>query len=256
MIKLFEIYEDIISKKYWSKFDEYLVNNRSLIEVDDTKVNELLGEADLLIFDAFGINPSEPGKYFIGGSARLFKNPMLLKVLNELDENFPLTIGDLDVLVPGKAEWETLYKNYTNPESDFLKKIGKKIGEKNIPIVMQRFKKQWEQYGGKIYRPGGTKDGLKLTKNDIEAFDVWDPSKVKDTVDINVRSTEEILKDAVKVDGHYYMNIYDVFDYKTKLNREKEKEILKKLRVFLDGSQTPQEAEILFKDVYNILKEE
>jgi hypothetical protein len=254
-MKLFEVYEDMVSKKYWSQFDEYLINNTSLNEVDSVNLNQLLSEANLLIFEAFGINPSEGGKYFIGGSARLFKSPMLLKVLNELDKSFELTIGDLDVLVPGRTEWDTLYKNYTNPDSEYLKKLGKKIGEKNIPIVMERFKKQWEQYGGKIYRPGGTKDGLKLSKNDIEVFDEWKPNLVSDAKDFSVRSTEEILKDSVNIGGYYYMSIYDVFDYKSKLNREKEKKILEKLKKFLDGSQTPQEAEILFKDVYNILKE-
>lgn len=255
-MKLYTIYENMVSTKYWSSFDNYLVDNTTLSEIDTANINGLLNEANLLIFEAFGIDPSESGKYFIGGSARLFKNPMLLKVLNKLDKNFPLVIGDLDVLVPGKQEWETLYKNYTDPNSQFLKKIGEKIGEKNIPIVMERFKKQWKQYGGKIYRPGGTKDGLKLSKSDIEAFDVWDPSQAADAKDINVRSTEEILKDAVKIGDYYYMSIYDVFDYKSKLDRNKEKKIVEKLKKFLDGSQTPQEAEILFKDVYNILKEE
>lgn len=255
-MELYAIYENMVSTKYWSNFDNYLVDNTTLSEIDTANINQLLNEANLLIFEAFGIDPSESGKYFIGGSARLFKNPMLLKVLNKLDKNFPLVIGDLDVLVPGKQEWETLYKNYTDPNSQFLKKIGEKIGEKNIPIVIERFKKQWKQYGGKIYRPGGTKDGLKLSKSDIEAFDVWDPSQAADAKDINVRSTEEILKDAVKIGGYYYMSIYDVFDYKSKLDRNKEKKIVEKLKKFLDGSQTPQEAEILFKDVYNILKEE
>lgn len=255
-MKLYAIYENMVSTKYWSNFDNYLVGNTTLSEIDASNINELLKEANLLIFEAFGINPSERGKYFIGGSARLFKNPMLLKVLNKLDKDFPLTIGDLDIIVPGRQEWETLYKNYTDPNSQFLKKIGEKIGEKNIPIIVERFKKQWKQYGGKIYRPGGTKDGLKLSKSDIEAFDVWDPSQAADAKDINVRSTEEILKDAVKIGGYYYMSIYDVFDYKSKLDRNKEKKIVEKLKKFLDGSQTPQEAEILFKDVYSILKEE
>lgn len=255
-MKLFEIYEDVVSKKYWSGFDQYLINTNNLNEVDATNLNELLREANLLVFEAFGIKPSEPGKYFIGGSARLFKSPMLLKVLNELDKNFPLVIGDLDVLVPGEKDWEKLYDNYTNPNSEFLNKISKRVGEENIESVVQRFKKQWERYGGKIYRPGSTKDGLKLSKHDIEVFDVWDPTRVKGAVDFDVRSTEEILRDAVKIGGYYYMGIYDIFDYKSKLNREKEKEILKKLRKFLDGTQTPQEAELLLKDVYNILKED
>ena len=253
-MKLFEVYQDMIITDSWSGFDDYLVNNTVLSEVDSVNINQLLSESNLLIFDAFGIDPSQAGKYFIGGSARLFKSPMLLKVLNELYKNFSLTIGDLDVLVPGKKEWDTLYKNYTDPDSQFLKKLSKRIGEKNIPIIMKRFKKQWEQYGGKIYRPGGTEDGLKLSKSDIEAFDVWEPRLAKDAKNVEVRDTEEILKDAVKVGGYYYMSIYDVFDYKSKLDRNKEKKIVEKLKKFLNGSQTPQEAEILFKDVYNILK--
>jgi hypothetical protein len=253
-MKLFEVYEDIVSTNTWLGFDSYLVGNTPLSEVDSVNINQLLSEAKLLIFDAFGIDPSQAGKYFIGGSARLFKSPSLLKVLNELDKDFDLSIGDLDILVPGKKEWETLYKNYTDPNSQFLKKLGKIVGEKNIPLVVDRFKKQWKQYGGKIYRPGGTEDGLKLSKSDIEAFDVWELRRDKDAKDVDVRSTEEILKDAVKIGGYYYMSIYDVFDYKSKLDRKKEKKIVEKLKKFLNGSQTPQEAEILFKDVYNILK--
>jgi hypothetical protein len=242
----------MMSSEAWSKFDQYLANETSLNEVDAVNINDLLDQANFLIFEAFGINPTEGGKYFIGGSARLFKNPMLLKLLNEIDKSFPLTIGDLDVVIPGKEEWETLYNNYTNKDSEYLKKLAKKIGEKNIPIIMERFKKQWEQYGGKIYRPGATKDGLKLSNKDIEAFDEWRPDLAKDARDISVRSTSEILGDAVKVGNHYYMCIYDVFDYKSKLGREKEAAIVKLLQKFLDGSQTPQEAEILFKQIRNI----
>jgi peroxiredoxin family protein len=254
-MKLFEVYQDMMSDDVWSRFDDYLANETSLAEVDATNMNDLLNESKFLIFEAFGINPTERGKYFIGGSARLFKNPMLLKVLNELDKNFALSVGDLDVVIPGKEQWKTLYNNYTNKDSEFLKKLSKKVGEKNIPTIMERFKKQWERYGGKIYRPGATKDGLGLSKRDIESFDEWRPDLAKDARDIKVRSTSNILSDAVKVGDYYYMSIYDVFDYKSQLDREKERDIVEKLEKFLDGTQTPQEAEILFKDVYNILKE-
>lgn len=255
MMKLFEIYENIMSSETWSRFDEYLANEVSLTEIDAVNINELLGEANLLIFDAFGINPSQGGKYFIGGSARLFKNPMLLKVLNELDKGFPLSVGDLDIVVPGEEEWKKLYSNYTSKDSEFLKKLGKKIGEKNIPTVVERFKKQWDEYGGKIYRPGGTKDGLGLSKKDIEAFTEWRPDLARDAAEgVKVRSTKQILSDAVKIGNHYYMSIFDVFDYKTKLGRDKELPIVRLLQKFLDGSQTPQEAEILFKNIRDILK--
>ncbi len=252
-MKLFEVYQDMMASETWSKFDDYLANETSLTEIDATNVNELLKESNVLIFEAFGIEPSQAGKYFIGGSARLFKNPELFKVLNQQFENFPLTVGDLDFVIPGESEWKTLYNNYTNKDSEYLKKVGKIIGEKNIPVVMERFKKQWEQYGGEIYRPGP--NGLKLSKKDIEAFTAWRPDLASDAEDgVKVRSTSQILKDAVKVGGRYYMSIYDVFDYKQKLGREKEQAIVKLLGKFLNSKQTPQESELLFKNIGAVLE--
>lgn len=252
-MKLFEVYQDMMASETWSKFDDYLANETSLTEIDATNVNELLKESNVLIFEAFGIEPSQAGKYFIGGSARLFKNPELFKVLNQQFENFPLTVGDLDFVIPGESEWKTLYNNYTNKDSEYLKKVGKIIGEKNIPVVMERFKKQWERYGGEIYRPGP--DGLKLSKKDIEAFTAWRPDLASDAEDgVKVRSTSQILKDAVKVGGRYYMSIYDVFDYKQKLGREKEQAIVKLLGKFLNSKQTPQESELLFKNIGAVLE--
>jgi len=252
-MKLFEVYQDMMASETWSKFDDYLANETSLTEIDATNVNELLKESNVLIFEAFGIEPSQAGKYFIGGSARLFKNPELFKVLNQQFENFPLTVGDLDFVIPGESEWKTLYNNYTNKDSEYLKKVGKIIGEKNIPVVMERFKKQWEQYGGEIYRPGP--NGLKLSKKDIEAFTTWRPDLASDAEDgVKVRSTSQILKDAVKVGGRYYMSIYDVFDYKQKLGREKEQAIVKLLGKFLNSKQTPQESELLFKNIGAVLE--
>lgn len=253
-MKLYEVYKDIESSKTWARFDEYLHNEGSISEIDAVNINELLNESNLLIFEAFGINPSENGKYFIGGSARLFKNPALLKVLNDLDKDFSLSVGDLDVVVPNEEQWKTLYDNYTNKDSEFIKKLGKKIGEKNIPTAIDRFKKQWERFGGKVYRPGKGKDGLGLSKKDIEAFIDWRPDLVKGAKDINVRSTEEILSDSVKLGGRYYMSIYDIFDYKSKLGRKKEEAIVNLLKKFLNSSQTPQESELLFKNIKNILK--
>lgn len=243
----------MMASETWSKFDDYLANETSLTEIDATNVNELLKESNVLIFEAFGIEPSQAGKYFIGGSARLFKNPELFKVLNQQFENFPLTVGDLDFVIPGESEWKTLYNNYTNKDSEYLKKVGKIIGEKNIPVVMERFKKQWEQYGGEIYRPGP--NGLKLSKKDIEAFTTWRPDLASDAEDgVKVRSTSQILKDAVKVGGRYYMSIYDVFDYKQKLGREKEQAIVQLLGKFLNSKQTPQESELLFKNIGAVLE--
>lgn len=253
-MKLFEVYESIVSEKVWTRFDDYLANETSLTEIDAVNINELLSEANFLIFEAFGISPSQSGKYFIGGSARLFKNPMLLKVLNKKFENFPLSVGDLDIVVPGKKEWQNLYKNYTDKDSEFMKKLGQKVGEKHIPTIIDMFKKQWNESGGKIYRPG--KDGLGLTNLDMEAFTEWRPDLAGDAAEgVKARPTNQILKDAVKIGGRYYMGIYDVFDYKTKLGRDKELPIVRLLEKFLDSKQTPQQAEILFKNIGDILGE-
>tara|TARA_R110002153_G_scaffold274304_1_gene448261 strand:+ start:73 stop:834 length:762 start_codon:yes stop_codon:yes gene_type:complete len=249
-MKLFEIYENMNSSDIWSRFEDYLSKETLLQEIDSSNVNELLSESRLLIFKAFGINPEQKGTYFLGGSARLFKNPKLLKVLNQIDRSYPLAIGDLDFVVPGEQEWKNLYKNYTT-DSSFIEELGKKIGEKNIPTVVSKFKKQWERYDGKIYRPGST--GLKLSNKDIEAFDEWRPDLAGDAKDLSVRPTEKIMSDSVKVGGYYFMNIYDVFDYKSQLNRKKEKAIVGLLSTFLDGSLTSEEAEKLFKDIQSIL---
>ena len=257
-MKLFEVYNDLMVEKAWKKLDEILLNADILQEADPTKLNDLLNKSKILIFDAFGINPSER-KYFIAGSARLFKNPMLLKALNEMDSRtWSMDIGDLDVIVPNESDWQNLYKNYTTPDSDFLKKIGKSIGEKNIPKVVELFKKQWKDFGGKIYRPGLGKNGLGLIKEDMEVFTYWDPkiAKVQGTNDFNVRDDQTILKDAVNIGGFYFMSIYDVMDYKSKLNREKEIELVKFVNQFMEQGETPQAKEQLFKNIYTLFRTE
>jgi len=50
------------------------------------------------------------------------------------------------------------------------------------------------------------------------------------------------------------MSIYDIFDYKSQLGRKKEEAIVDLLKKFLNSSQTPQESELLFKNIKNILK--
>jgi hypothetical protein len=266
-MKLYETYQNIISDGYWRRLDEYLIGQESINEVDAVNLNQLLNESKFLIFEAFGINPSDGGKYFIAGSARLFKSPNLLKVLNELDKSFPLVIGDLDVIIPNKEQWDTLVNNFTNEDSEFLKKLSKKIGEKNIPIVMEKFKKQQES-GYVVYRPG--KGGLGLTDSDIEVFDEWRPDKVKGGENVRVRTTSEIMSDAVQIGGFYYMNVRDVIDYKWQLNRDKEKEILNLIGKYVKDvdnlkpkeGESPEElekrksrgSESLFKNIHRILK--
>lgn len=98
------------------------------------------------------------------------------------------TIGDLDIVIPNEELWV-------------------KAGLTN------------ELKNGGIYRP--TKDGS------IEAFTIWAPQKAGGQyANVKVRSTDEILNDADLINGYYYMNMSDVAEYKTKLGREKEQEIV------------------------------
>lgn len=250
-MKLFEVYEDIMFTEAWRKLEEVL-RSELFQEEGDSKLDELLNLADLFIFKAFGINPKQKGSYFISGSARLFKHPTLLKVLHEFDSSFELVIGDLDVVVPGEKEWNTLKKNYLNTDSDYLKEVSQKIG-KSPEDIKNAFLKQEGNWGKGIYRPGNGEGGMGLVNADIEAFTIWDPSRAKGAKDMSVRNQGEILKDSVNIGGHYYMNIYDVFDYKSKLNREKEQQIVEFLKQYLSGQETPQNAERLFRQIGKVI---
>jgi hypothetical protein len=52
------------------------------------------------------------------------------------------------------------------------------------------------------------------------------------------------------------MNIYDVFDYKSKLNRDKEKKIVEFLKIYLSGAKTPKRAEELFMQIGEVIGKE
>jgi hypothetical protein len=250
-MKLFEVYEDMMFTEAWRKLEEVL-QSELFQEEGDSKLDELLNLADLFIFKAFGINPTQKGKYFISGSARLFKHPTLLKVLHEFDSSFELVIGDLDVVVPGEKEWNNLKKNYLNTDSEYIKEVSQKIG-KSPEEIKNAFLKQEGNWNKGIYRPGNGEGGMGLVNADVEAFTIWDPSRAKGAKDMSVRNQGEILKDSVNIGGHYYMNIYDVFDYKSKLNREKEQQIVEFLKQYLSGQETPQNAERLFRQIGKVI---
>lgn len=108
------------------------------------------------------------------------------------------TIGDLDIVIPDEQLW--------------------------INAGLQE-----ELKNGGIYRP--TSDGS------IEAFTIWDPSKAGGSyADVRVRSTNEILDSAELIDGYYYMSISDVADYKTKLSRDKEQEIVNLINQYKESN--------------------
>jgi hypothetical protein len=108
------------------------------------------------------------------------------------------TIGDLDIVIPDEQLW--------------------------INAGLQE-----ELKNGGIYRP--TSDGS------IEAFTIWDPSKAGGSyADVRVRSTNEILDSVELIDGYYYMSISDVADYKTKLSRDKEQEVVNLINQYKESN--------------------
>ena len=108
----------------------------------------------------------------------------------KLREAFGLssTINDLDIVIPNENLW--------------------------INAGLQEELKK-----GGIYRP--TQDGS------IEAFTIWDPSRAGGAyADVKVRSNNQILADATLINGYYFMSMKDVADYKTKLSRDKEQDVV------------------------------
>lgn len=122
-----------------------------------------------------------------------------LYLFPELREIFNLkgTLGDLDIIIPDKNLWI-------------------KAGLKN------------ELSKGGIYRP--TSDGS------IEVFTEWNPSKAGGAyADTQVRSTAEIMRSSNSIGGYYYMSLADVIDYKVKLGRDKEQEVVSLVKQYLNG---------------------
>jgi len=113
-----------------------------------------------------------------------------------LREAFNLTgsIGDLDMVFPRKEDW-----------------------------IKGGLEENWNKGG--IYRP--TDDGS------IEAFNVWDPSRAGGAyADVKVRETNQVVADGTLINGYYFMSLEDIMDYKTSLNRDKEKDIVQLIQQY------------------------
>jgi hypothetical protein len=208
-MKLSELY---LREIYLRQFCEELEESFTLQEEATTAaLSNLLKKAEKTIFPRFGIKSSDAGKYFIAGSARLHLYPQLSAILND-------KIGDLDIIIPGKKEWEYL-KQY--------------LEKNNLPYNK-------EEYAAGIYRPQDTPE--------IEAFTVWDPSKADPSKfkDSKVTSTEQLLRTSNRkpVGGYYFMSMFDVIDYKMKLNRDKEKAVTNLLFQYIDAKSEEEKQKL------------
>ena len=124
-----------------------------------------------------------------------------LYLFPKLREAFELTgtIGDLDIVIPDRQFWENA-----------------NLGD------------EFDKTG--IYRPS--------EKYNIEVFSVWDPSKAGGQYkDVTVRSLDEILEDSDLIGNHYYMDLFDITDYKLKLNRVKEKKVVELINSYNNSDE-------------------
>lgn len=208
-MKLLEIYlKEVLVNEVWGEIEESL----QIDEAITGKLSSLLKQADELIFEPFGITKDDHKKYLVSGSGRLYLYPAIRKAF-ELTEP-----GDLDLIIPGKQEWDNL-KNY-------LQKNG-------------TWEKHKSNYEKGIYRPS----------NEIEAFKSWNPPG------ISVESTDQILANSSVVDGYSFMSFRDIVDYKMKLSRPKEEAITKLLLKYRNET-TPEAKEKIIDGILKLVGKE
>ena len=231
-MRLFEIYvKNILLENVF----ELLENEVEDDEEMDSSLSGLLERAKTLIFDEFGIDPSKK-EYFISGSARLYLS-------KELRDTFNLTasIGDLDIVIPNKKLWDKLTTK-KNSELKRLKNYKKSLKSENkdLDTAIHNLTNIIENLKRGIYRP--TDDGS------VEAFLVWDPSIAgKQYEGMTFRGSNDILQDSKFKKGYYFMPIRDVVEYKFKLNREKEQDVVKLVNQYRESS--PQEKKVIVKTI-------
>jgi hypothetical protein len=207
--------EILVKEVLLQEFCNYLEESSAVGNIQ-AKLAQLIDASQDLVFKPFGITSKDP-KYFIAGSARLYLYPELREILNLKD------VGDLDMVIPGKQEWENARKYWTEAPSDQIKsEVTSEELEKNI------------------WRP--------TSDDSIEAFNRWAPqlAGVKGVKDFSVRPSNAILEAAVKkpINGYFFMPMVDIIDYKLALNREKEQKIVEYLFRFRTAKDSKEKNRI------------
>lgn len=141
----------------------------------------------------------------------------LIKEANEvIFKKFGINPNERKYFIAGSS------RLYLYPELREAFNLESTIGDLDIVIpnkedwINAGLEDEWNENG--LYRP----------TEEIEAFNVWDPSKAGGAyADVTARPTNEILADATNINGYYFMPMQDIIDYKLALNREKEADIVK-----------------------------
>lgn len=219
-MKLSKLYQETLNEdNVWKKLESILKNGETLTEGLGGGLEPLLKEANIVIFEKFKINPKDK-VYFISGSARLYLYPDLIAELNKMDaNNFPLHVGDLDLVIPNKQLWENAGLG------EFLK--------------------------NGIYRPYQLNPPA--TKMNIEAFTVWAPNRTPGYENIEIRSEQEIFNDLEQFEGYWFMGIQDVIDYKDKMKRDKEIALSELIKQYEQGGGAQEERGSFLSRVASVL---
>ena len=221
------------------EFCDYLEESSAV--VTNQKLAKLIKTSEKLIFEPFGIKPTDP-KYFIAGSARLYLYPDLIGIL-DLKK-----VGDLDMVIPGEQEWENALQYMTGkPQQQSQGEPSNlKEGEDSSTPIDEKAR----IYVKKYVKPADFSKGIwRPTPNGaIEAFTKWSPQLAKDTSakDFQVRSSDVILQDAVKrpINGYFFMPMVDIVGYKLALNRSKEQKIVEYLMDFKNSGSDEEKDKI------------
>jgi len=216
-MRLMEVYDRLKIDEFWKQVEVSYMSGEVSIS---PRLKGLLDDADTLIFEKFGLKPTD-NVYFIAGSARLHLEPKLKKVFTLRGD-----IGDLDMVIPDKQIWERALEKGTLPKDEVI----------------------YDESRGYAYRPKSNKV--------IEVFSVWNPAfGGEEYADTTVRSGDEIVRDSVQKGGYYFMSIGDVIDYKLKMNREKEKDVVNLINKFRQASDTEENMEHFFRKLIEIIGE-
>jgi hypothetical protein len=154
-------------------------------------------------------------------------NPALQELLKKADElvfkKFGINPSDKVYFIAGSAAL------YLFPVLRDRLDLRSTVGDLDIVIPDPKYWKQADLEGQTVYRPGEDKR--------IEAFIGWEPSQAGgEYANVSVRSTSDILKDSFQSQGYWFMSLIDIFDYKMKLGRPKEKDILDKIKAYQEGT--------------------
>lgn len=175
-----------------------------MMKIFETYQNEILRNFWGSLHEVLEINESETTL------------PDLLNKANELIfQKFKINPKDKVYFICGSA------RLYLYPELRELFKLTSTIGDLDIVIPDKKIwlnaglENEWNNNG--IYRPS----------NDVEVFNIWAPQRAGEAyADTKVRPTKSILSDSTFINGYYYMPFQDIIDYKVKLSREKEQDIV------------------------------